>query len=221
MNRLASLCFVVAFVFAPLAAHAQGGPGGPGGPPPNYQELVSQLAALTAQVATLQGQVGTLQGQVGTLQGQVGALQAQVGKLEGNIVAADLAGTYAFTGFGTTMRGLHAGPPMEDATISTDSFRATLTLNADGTGHTSGATCEGSTLTPRTGAMQGVDCSGESGGEVTWTYEDGVITITFDDGDQIPFNVALGGRLLTVAFSPFHPSDPSSNHVLLFATRLQ
>jgi hypothetical protein len=204
MNRLPRLCFVVAFVFAPLAAHAQGGPGGP---PPNYQQLVSQLATLTAQVATLQGQVATLQG--------------QVGKLEGDIVSSDLAGTYAFTGFGTTMRGLHAGPPLEDATISTDSFRATLTLNADGTGQTSDGACSGSTLNPRTGDMHGFDCSGEPASDVTWTYEDGIITITFDDGDQIPMDVALGGRLLTVAFSPFHPSDPSSNHVLLFATRLK
>lgn len=193
---LASL-FVV-FAFAALPAQAQG----PGGPPPNYQQLVSQLAALTQRVA----------------------------KLEGDIVASDLAGTYSFMGLNTTMRALRAGPPIVNATISTEAFRATLTLNANGTGNVSAGppipglgTCgEGSTLTQGTWAMHGFDCSGPAP-DVTWTYADGVITITFlDDGDEIPFNVALGGRLLMVAFAPFHP-DPffSSNQTLLIATRLQ
>jgi hypothetical protein len=32
---------------------------------------------------------------------------------------------------------------------------------------------------------------------VTWTYADGVVTITFlNDGDQIPFNVGVGGPAL-------------------------
>ena len=51
---------------------------------------------------------------------------------------------------------------------------------------------------------------------------DGVITITFlNDGDEIPFTVALGGRLLIMAFAPFHPSDPSSDQFLIIATRLK
>jgi hypothetical protein len=57
---------------------------------------------------------------------------------------------------------------------------------------------------------------------VTWTYAAGVITITFlDDGDEIPFNVALGGRLLIFAGTFFHPSEPSSNQLLFIATRLR
>jgi hypothetical protein len=69
--------------------------------------------------------------------------------------------------------------------------------------------------------MHGFDCS-EPATDVTWTYADGVITITFlNDGDEVPFNVALGGRLLIVAFAPFHPGDPSSDQVLLIASRLR
>jgi hypothetical protein len=204
MNRVASLCVVVAFVLAPFAVHAQGGPGGP---PPSYPELLSRLATLTAQVATLQGQVGTL--------------RQQVAKLEGDIVATDLAGSYALTGLGTTMTAFRAGPPIENATINTSALRATLTLNADGTGNLSDGTCEGSTLTQGTWAMHGFDCS-EPESDVTWTYADGVITITFlSDGDEIPFTVALGGRFLIVAFAPFHPGDPSSDHAVLIATRLK
>jgi hypothetical protein len=147
----------------------------------------------------------------------------RVAKLEGNIVASDLAGNYSLTGLETTMRALHAGPPIENATIDTAVYRGALTLNADRTGKMSAFTCEGSRLTQGTWAMNGFDCS-EPGatGEVTWTYANGVITITFlDDGDELSFNVALGGRLLTVAFAPFHPSEPSSNQVLLILTRLR
>ena len=190
--RVASV--VVAFVFTvAVPARAQG----PGQAPPNYQQLAAQIANL----------------------------QARVAKLEGNIVASDLAGTYSVTGLDTTMTALHAGPPSVNATISTAAFRATLTLNANGTGNASDAsgaiTCEGSTLTQGSWAMHGFDCS-EPSTDVTWTYADGVITITFlNDGDEIPFNVALGGRFLIVAFAPFHPGDPSSQQTLLIATRLR
>ena len=196
--RVASMFFALTFVFAALPAHAQG----PGGPPPNYRQLAEQLAALTAQVTALQGQVA---------------------KLEGNIVASDLAGTYSLTGLETTMRAFRPGPPIQNANIDTAAYRGTITLNADGTGNGSAFTCEGSRLTLGTGAMNGFDCSEPGGtGDVTWTYANGVITITFlDDGDELPFNVALGGRLLTVAFAPFHASEPSSNQVLLILTRLR
>lgn len=159
----------------------------------------------------------------GGTQADIAALAARVARLEGNIAAADLAGTYSVIGFGTTMHGARVNPP-ESASITTDTFRATLTLTADGNGQIGlPGSCEGSTLTPATGAMNGETC--EVAGEataVTWVYADGVATITFlSDGDQLPFNVALGGRFLIVAFSPFHPGDPSSNHELIIATRLK
>ena len=158
----------------------------------------------------------------GGLASDLAALTARVAKLEGNIVASDLAGTYNFVGIVNTMDGIRPG--VSPATITTEAFRGTLTLNANGTG-TSGPPggCEGSTLTQGTWILTGVsaNCS-EAPENVTWAYANGVITITFEsDGDQIPFAVALGGRFLIMAFAPFHPSDPSSNQFLFIATRLQ
>ena len=158
------------------------------------------------------------------------ALTARVSKLEGNIVASDLAGTYELTGFSTDMRGFRPGPPPEPATISTSVLRLKLTLNANGSASLSpsdlipGIACEGATLT-LTGAMHAADCD-DTGpiNDVTWAYANGVVTITFlngaDDDEALPFSVALGGRFLILAFSPFHASDPSSDHALFIASRL-
>src|SRR5262245_33448663 len=102
---------------------------GPGGPPPNSRQLATQLADP----------------------------QARVNKLEGNITAADLAGTYTALVLDTSMTGFRAGTPPHNATIDTSSLRGTITLNADGTGSTAFTGCEGSRLTPATGAMTGLD----------------------------------------------------------------
>jgi hypothetical protein len=164
------------------------------------------------------GRVGG--GPVGSLDTALAALTARVAKLEGNIVASDLAGTYNVAYLETTMDGIQ--PNVSPATITTKAFRGTLTLNANGTGSASAPpdACGGSTLTQGTWTLTGINCA-EEPGEVTWTYANGVITITFSDGDQLPFAVALGGRLFVMAFAAFHPSDPSSNQVLFLATRLQ
>jgi hypothetical protein len=191
--------------------------------------MKSRVALLFLGVAFIaapvfaQGRPDTIPGggAIQELASELSALTARVAKLEGNIVASDLAGTYSLMAFDTSLKGLRAGPPFVNASINTSVLRGTLTLNADGTGSTSAGTCEGSTLT-LSGAMSGFDCSESGDPGVTWTYADGVITITFlGDGDQLPFNVALGGRFLMVAFSPFHPEDPSSDHVLIIATRLK
>lgn len=191
--------------------------------------MKSRVASLFLGVAFIaapvfaQGPPGTIPGggAIQQLANDLSALAARVAKLEGNIVASDLAGTYFLTGIGTSMSALHPVPPVVNATINTAAFRATLTLNANGTGNASAFICEGSTLTQGLWAMHGFDCT-EPGGDLTWTYVDGVITITFlSDGEELAFSVALGGRFLIVTFAPFHPGDPSSDQVLLIATRLK
>src|SRR5262245_31303273 len=191
-SRIAS--FYLAFFVIATPVFAQGPPAAiPGGGA--IQQLASNLTALTARVA----------------------------KLEGNIVASDLAGTYSMVVLNTTMRALQDGPPVEHGNINTSVGRSTFTLNADGTGSGSPFTCEGSTLTLGSEAMQGFDCSEPAGGagdSGTWTYANGVLTVTNSEGEVIPFTVALGGRFLIFAFNAFHAGGPSSNEVLLIATRL-
>src|SRR3954464_469344 len=197
-SRVVSLFLGVAFIAAPVFAQirpaSNSGPGGGG----TIQQLTSDVAALTARIA----------------------------KLEGNIVASDLAGTYSFMGLSTTMTALRAGSPVAEATINTSAFRATLTLNVDGTGDLSLPAgnpaippCQGSTLALPSGTMHGFDCSNSNGATgVTWTYADGVLTITFlSDRNVIPLNVAVGGRFLLNAFAPFHDTDLSSDQFLLIA----
>ena len=164
-------------------------------------------------------------GQGGTA-AQLQALTARVAKLEGNITAADLAGTYNFLILDTQMTGVRF--PDGVATIRTSGERATLTLNADGTGSGSGLSCGGSRLTVATGALtdagedEDLDCSSGATVGVTWTYAGGVITITFlNDGNQIPFSVALGGRLLIVGGASFFPCCGGSEESLFIATRLK
>lgn len=191
--------------------------------PPIKSHVASLLlvfASISAPVFA-QGPPGGIPGggAIQSLANDIAALSARVAKLEGNIVASDLAGTYSLLGLDTSMSGAHL--PTVPARINTVGFRATLTLNAAGTGSVSPVQCEGSTLTQGVWSVTGVNCD-ESGSDVTWTYADGVLTVTFlSDGDQIPFVVGLGGRLAVMAAAPFHASDPSSDQFLFIATRLR
>lgn len=189
-----------ALLLASVPAHAQG----PAGPPPNYQQLAAQLSDL----------------------------QARVAKLEGQIVASDLAGTYSLLVMDTAMSAFHPptlGGSAVPATITTGSSNAALTLNADGTGSGSLIHCEAETLTQGSWSLTGNNaCGTPTQIGVTWTYADGIATITFldengapDHNGPIPFTVALGGRLLVIGSSSFHASDPSSDHILFLATRLR
>jgi hypothetical protein len=183
-----------ALLLASVPAYAQR----PAGPPATPQQLATQLAALQARVDTL----------------------------EGNIVTSDLVGTYSLLVMATSMTASHPGVP---ATITTSSTNAALTLNADGTGTANLGRCEAAMLTQGTWSVTGgSDCGPQTQKAVTWTYADGVSAITFlddngnpDHNGPISFTVALGGRFLVVGGSPFHASDPSSDHLLFLATRLK
>ena len=200
--RTVTVVLSSALLLASVPAHAQGQ--GAGSPPPSYQQLATQLAAL----------------------------QARVSKLEGNIVASDLVGTYSLLVMGTSMSAFHAaspGVPAVPATMTTGTTSGTLTLNADGTGSGTIVRCDGATLALN-GTLTGTndDCGAQPTTGVTWTYANGVVTITFldsngvpDHNGPIPFTVALGGRLFVLGDSPFHPSDPSSDHLLFIFARLQ
>lgn len=164
-TRLASLCFVVAFVFAPLPVRAQG---------PS-----SNIAARMA------------------------ALEARVAKLEGQITAADLAGTYRVVGSQLDLDGTNP------AAIQSMAISGTVTLAGNFTG-SSNVTGNGINLVlgnpPSELPIQFLDT-----GNFNWTYANGTLSAL-----GISFNVGAGGRVLT-----YSALDDDNVVVLLILTRLQ
>jgi hypothetical protein len=151
------------------------------------------------------------------LQRAVAALSARVSKLEGNIEAADLAGTYRLVVYAGGLSALvtNPGPPptaVENATISHFVISGTVTVNADGTGSIDLAG-SGFTLTQGTWAVAPGTFSGSE--TFTWTYAIGVVGVAFSDGTSINFNVGPGGRLMVGVVSE---SDGETNLAIL--TRL-
>jgi hypothetical protein len=209
-TRAASLFLALSFAFICLPAHAQG--------PAN--NLNARVAALEAAVAALQNNINS---EAADRAAADTALAARVGKLEGNITAADLVGTYTFVFFDVP---LSAAKPFHNATIETDAITATVTLNADGT-LTLGAspasfTNCGSTLTQGLWTLTAIPCGTDPPPPGTWSYANGIASLSiFGDGDVKQFGVAVGGRLLTASFVPFHVADQSSDAVLVILSRLQ
>jgi hypothetical protein len=174
MNRLrvASTCFVVALISAPLSVHAQG---------PNANNLPARVQALEAAVA---------------------ALTARVGKLEGNISATDLVGSYSVYLLAVAMdppgtvaahNQVASYTIVATATLTAD-FRCSLLGTAAGMTITEQA--PNLNWTPAEGV------SGAGGGGCSWSYDDGVLTVNFDPGvefNDFDLSVTAGGRVLVSA----------------------
>jgi hypothetical protein len=173
MKRRALLLLPVAFAFISISTHAQGPfpPGGRGGGPG------TSLPDLAAQIA---------------------ALEARVAKLEGQITMADLAGNYSLFGLLNHLEALIPGapgsPPQRNALIGNAIVRAAVTLNANGSGSVQ-STFTGGVL------QQGpwtLELFAESGpNELTWSYDPttGVGSVLTDEGEQLRFRTAAGGRI--------------------------
>ncbi len=187
-TRAVALFF--AFGFAAAIGEAQNPPGPPDGAGATIQSLAKDLAALTERVA----------------------------KLEGQITAADLAGTYALHGFQNEM---HANPPGPPTQVASYVFFGTVEVKADGTASFS-ATERGIRLflgVPHTLSPHGPIAEA---GTVTWTYADGVVTVGDPDGEGFPpLHVAVGGRVWVGATSNYTPSFSSGTDALLIMTRLK
>lgn len=177
------------------------------------QLLNAQVNALNATVRTLQGQVATLQTDDSAAKANIAALQSSVSKLDGDITAADLVGTYSAAGFQTELDPFAASGPTP-AMISSSSYAASFTFNADGTGSFQGIQ-NGWTL------VQGswsVNTDGGTGApkDYTWTYSGGIVTLTLTGGEQDQLIVGAGGRVL------FNAATGTDHTTTLFiATRLQ
>jgi hypothetical protein len=163
--------------------------------------------AFTALSAQAQNSGATID----SLASDLAALTARVAKLEGQIVAADLVGTYTLRGIQLELSG-GAGRP---AQVSSYVYVGTVTLNADGTASFNALSQSGNTLSFTTPAMVSIFKGSNDGGSggATWTSSDGSVTVA---GGVPPLSVAAGGRVLVGVGA--NPNDGTD--VLLILTRL-
>jgi hypothetical protein len=188
VNRFRMVVLSVFLVLVVASAHFSGQAQNPPGPPPgagqSNQSLYDQVAALTARVS----------------------------KLEGNITAADLAGTYAIKSFEHV---LYPGFP---AKVESSVTVGTATLAADGTGSFTGTDSVYQLIQGQPWSLS--PFSGNVAGSFTWTYADGTLTISFPGDPDQHLSVGAGGRVLVSA--DVNP-PPVVNGVtsLTIATRLQ
>ena len=162
--------------------------------------VASLLFAFTTFAFLAQGQ-GQGQGEpigqaIQTLTSDIADLKARVAKLEGDILEADLVGTYKGWVFENNLFAITPGTPVIPATIESSTEAGTITLGANGsiTGnmHELGnALIQGSwTIAPVNGTH---DLGSRNW---TWTYANGEIKVMQGTDTIFTFGVAAGGRLL-------------------------
>jgi hypothetical protein len=226
--RAASLCFVVALVWVPRPALAQG-------PSNNLTAINARVtaleAALAAETAARVAAVSALQTALAneasaraaadsTLQTSLNseassraaadaALDARVAKFEGNITAADLEGTYNFYFVAT---GVDEGPN----TITSYFIKGTMTLGSGGTGQFTDTSASGRQLTERTPNLTWLagNVGGTFDGPFSWVYNNGVVTINAG-GDINDVTPTAGGQVMVGV----QGGPPGNNQAILVATR--
>ena len=178
--------------------------------------VASLLFALV--FAALPAHAQDQRGGLPALADRVAAMEARLDKLEGNIGAADLAGSYALALFESELGALIPGNPPRNAHIASIVYTGTVMLNADGTGSFD-ATGNASTLTQ--GPWTLTPDSGPVQDTFTWTFANSIVTITFiSDGSEGNFSVGPSGRLLVGAFTESHANNTRTEADLLILTRL-
>ena len=115
-------------------------------------------------------------------------LSARVSKLEGNIVAADLVGTYTLNQFQTELGGVTTS---ERVAVYTGG--GTVTLATDGSLTISGNRELGHQLNLAAGNLVAIDRLQVSDIVTGWAYVGGKVEVS---GLSLSFAVANGGRLL-------------------------
>ena len=215
-TRTVSLCFVMALLFAPLTASAQGSG--------STNALQARVQALEAAVTALQNGLAaesaaragadstlatTLANESAARASADSALGTRTDKLEGTITAADLVGTYHARGVFADLDG--GGSPE----ITHIALNGVATLRSDGTGTIAqsgaGISLVGPVWTDSAFTFP------EETINITWTYASGFVHIT--DGTvnlDIDFAVGAGGRVLIYSGL----SDDNSIDIVV-ATRLR
>lgn len=173
------------------------------------RRAASLLLAFT--FAALSAQAQTSGATVDSLASDLAALTARVAKLEGQIAAADLAGTYAIHGIQIEL-GSGGGTSPE---VSSYVIVGTLVLAADGTGSLTAMPPNGNTLSifPQASVSPFMGSGGGGTMSFTWTYANGVVTAP---GGLPPFSVVASGQILITAST----NNSDGTDVLLILTRL-
>lgn len=141
----------------------------------------------------------------------INALMARASKLEGNIVAADLAGTYALNGLQNEIGGANT----TGAHVGASTFYGIVTLTSDGNATFSNARA-GTQVNLGSMPFQSQPAAGNgpTSGVFQWTYANGVLSALGGS-----FSVAAGGRLMIRTSSNDFSDDGTS--VLLILSRLK
>jgi hypothetical protein len=168
----------------------------------------SLFVAFAFAALPTQAQGPTLQ----SLASDLAALTARVAKLEGQIVAADLVGTYAIHGIQNEMSA--PGSPGGSTQISSYVFLGTVALAADGTGSLNGTESGNTLFLGPQSSVQPFQGSDSPPPTIDWTYADGTVTAL---GGSLSLSVTAGGRVLVGAGA----NHTDGTNVLLIFTRLQ
>jgi hypothetical protein len=136
----------------------------------------------------------------------VNTLTTRVAKLEGQVTAADLAGTYALHQFQSELGGGGA----QRVAVYTNNGTATVTLAANGTATTTSVTSQGHQLNLPAGTLTAVNTT-DPAANLTWTLTAGRVNLFGGD-----FSVADGGRLLIR--TSVNPADGTNVLLLLVRT---
>ena len=170
----------------------------------NNLPAVSLFFAFTLAALPTQAQSPTVE----SLASDLAALTARVAKLEGQIVAADLVGTYSIHGIQNEL-SVSGGPPK----ISSYVFLGTVTLAADGTGSLSPQQSGNTLVLGPQSSVQPFQGSSPPP-TIDWSYADGTVTAL---GGALSLSVTAGGRVLVGAGA----NHADGTNVLLIFTRLQ
>jgi len=160
--------------------------------------------AFAALLAQAQNPAPTIE----SLASDLAALTARVAKLEGQIVAADLVGTYALRGIQVELSG------GSSTQVSSYVYLGTAVLAADGTATLTGTESGNTLLFGSSSSVSPFMGSGGGTFTTTWTYADGTVTTL---GGALPLAVAAGGRILIGSSA----NNSDGTNVLLILTRLQ
>lgn len=150
----------------------------------------------------------SLVSQLTALQNRVTQLEARLNALE-TLDAADVPGTYRFAQLGIEF---NSGSP---ARINSEGALARIRLDANGTGAVEDYS--GNVCTITQGAPWAAHCgTPESGsGALTWTLAGKTVTITFEDGDTIDFDIAVSGVAVSAGATEFLAGNTWTNLVIL------